>query len=187
MTQSIQKLLILVLAAGFCVMLGVTVKERITNPSLMQEIPLAQPQSSGQTEESPLARLMREMGEQPNNPEILMELSVQLIAQGNLEQAQILLERTRVLDVNNADVPYYQGYIAYQLKDYAKAAHLMEESLAMKDRAEVHYSLGSIYRYFLKDTPKALLHWQQGLQSMDLTEPQKTQLQNEISKAQQAD
>lgn len=182
MNDTVKKVVMGLLAAGIVLMVGVTVVERLSNPSLVQptNIP-AQPQAA--RDENPLARLMRQAGEEPNNAAIQVELAMLLLGQGNVEEAQTFLNRARVLDVNNPDVPYLLGYIANFNKHYDDAAKLMEESLALADRAEVRYSVGIIYQYYLKDTEKAVEHWKKGLVSGDANEAQLKQIQLEIDKA----
>lgn len=182
MNDTVKKVVMGLLAAGIVLMVGVTVVERLSNPSLVQptNIP-TQPQAA--RDENPLARLMRQAGEEPNNAAIQVELAMLLLGQGNVEEAQTFLNRARVLDVNNPDVPYLLGYIANFNKHYDDAAKLMEESLALADRAEVRYSVGIIYQYYLKDTKKAVEHWKKGLVSGDANEAQLKQIQLEIDKA----
>lgn len=182
MNGTVKMVVMGLMAVGILLMVGVTVFERLANPSLVQptNIP-AQPQAA--RDESPLARLMRQAGEEPNNASIQVELAMLLLGQGNVEEAQTFLDRARVLDVNNPDVPYLLGYIANFNKHYEDAARLMEESLALADRAEVRYSVGIIYQYYLKNTEKAVEHWKKGLVAGDANMAQLKQIQQEIDKA----
>ena len=131
-----------------------------------------------------MAQLMRKAGDNPDDPQVQLQLAIMLLQEGNLDEAEVFLNKAQVLDVNNADVPYLKGYIANVRKDYPKAASLMEESLKLQDRVEVRTSAGTLYRYYLNDIPKALAHWQKALENPNITPAQKAQIEAEITKAQ---
>ena len=184
MNSTAKKMVMGLLAVGIVLMVGVTVMERLANPSLVKpgnSPSAAQPQAA--TDESPLARLMRQAGEEPDNAAIQLELAMLLLSQGKTEQAQTFLDRARVLDVNNPDVPYLLGYIANSNQHYDEAARFMEESLALADRPEVRYSVGIIYQYHLKDTEKTVEHWTRGLALADANSTRHKQIRQEIDKA----
>ena len=72
--------IILLLGLSLLVMLGVTVKERISNPHLVTERPAA-PQGMGQ-EQSLLASLMQKVAAEPTNKDALMHLAEHLPGMG---------------------------------------------------------------------------------------------------------
>ncbi len=160
-------------------MLGTTVVQRLSSPGIVKErhAPAAVAQNSardmggmeGLDMDSGLGRLMREAGENPT-PDNLFATGRLLISQGSWNQAAIFLERARTMDVNNADIPYYLGYIAHQLGDHARAAVHMEESLALSNRAEVHLSTANILRYYVHDEAGAQQHLAAALTAPDCTE-----------------
>ncbi len=182
MNGTVKKVVMGLLAVGILLMVGVTVFERLDNPSLVHPTNIPAKRQAAR-DESPLARLMRQAGEEPNNAAIQVELAMLLLGQGKMDEAQTFLDRARVLDVNNPDVPYLLGYIANFNKHYEDAARLMEESLAIADRIEVRYSVGIIYQYYLKNTEKALEHWKKGLVAGDANKEKLKQIQQEIDKA----
>ncbi|MDO5536019.1 MAG: tetratricopeptide repeat protein [Desulfovibrionaceae bacterium] len=193
MNTTAQKILIVIVALGLALMLGTTVYQRLADPSLVTQgrtAPAGQASGvmpsdmpPGMDGDSEIGRLMRMAGEAPNNPDTLCELGVALISQGKYREAGTFLERARTMDVNNADIPYYLGYIAHQLKEHEKAVALMEESLAIKDRADVHFSTATILRYFLHDDDRALAHIRQGVAAPDCTEEQRALYTGELAKA----
>lgn len=131
-----------------------------------------------------MAQLMREAGNRPDDPALQLQLAIMLLQEGKTDEAEVFLDKAQVLDVNNPDVPYLKGYIANLRKDYPRAAALMEESLKLSDRVEVRLSAGTLYRYYLNDTPKALAHWQKALENPNITPAQKAQIDAEIAKTQ---
>lgn len=192
MNSTAQKLLILLVGLGLMLMLGTTVYQRLTSPSLVsQGVPKMAQQAAmdmggmpeGLNQDSELGRLMRMVGEQPNNPDMLMDLGVTLISQGKFQEAGMFLERARAMDVNNADIPYYLGYVAHKLNNHEQAVTLMEESLRLSNRAEVQFSVANVLRYFLHDEARALDHITQGLAAPDCTEQQRAQYSQQITSA----
>ena len=186
MNKTAQHILVAVLGAGLVLMVGITLMERLQNPSLVQHVAPVQHKQAAkpQDQESPMAQLMRKAGDNPDDPQVQLQLAIMLLQEGNLDEAEVFLNKAQVLDVNNADVPYLKGYIANVRKDYPKAASLMEESLKLQDRVEVRTSAGTLYRYYLNDIPKALAHWQKALENPNITPAQKAQIEAEITKAQ---
>ncbi len=183
--------LIITLALCLGLMVATVVWQRISSPSLVTHVsfqgmqqesmpPAAMPEDN----DSDMGRLMRMVGEDPDNIEKLAELGSALVAQGKYREAGLFLERARKLDPNDADVLYYLGYIAHQEGDTKKGAALMEESLKQQDRATVHFSLANMYRYYLKDEESAARHFSLGLKSPDCTEEQRTTIAKEMKKEQ---
>ncbi|MDO4839304.1 MAG: tetratricopeptide repeat protein [Desulfovibrionaceae bacterium] len=183
--------LIITLALCLGLMVATVVWQRISSPSLVTHVSFQgmqqesmPPASMPEDNDSDMGRLMRMVGEDPDNIEKLAELGSALVAQGKYREAGLFLERARKLDPNDADVLYYLGYIAHQEGDTQKGAALMEESLKQQDRATVHFSLANMYRYYLKDEESAARHFSLGLKSPDCTEEQRTTIAKEMKKEQ---
>ncbi len=183
--------LIITLALCLGLMVATVVWQRISSPSLVTHVSFQgmqqesmPPASMPEDNDSDMGRLMRMVGEDPDNIEKLAELGSALVAQGKYREAGLFLERARKLDPNDADVLYYLGYIAHQEGDTKKGAALMEESLKQQDRATVHFSLANMYRYYLKDEESAVRHFSLGLKSPDCTEEQRTTIAKEMKKEQ---
>lgn len=184
--------LIITLALCLGLMAYAVVSQRISNPSLVTHAaPHSAQQGTMPSQAMPedtggeMGRLMRMVGEDPDNVEKLAELGAALIAQEKYREAGLFLERARKLDPKNADVLYYLGYTAHQQGDPEKAAGLMEESLKQQDRAAVHFSLANIYRYYIRDEKRAVSHLRLGLESPDCTDEQRTAIAREMEKGQE--
>ncbi len=164
-------------ALGLALMLGATVWQRLASPELVRhaaQAPAPSMQSmpegmEGLDMDSAMGRLMREAGENPD-PDTLFRTGVALISQGSWPQAVVFLEHARTMDVNNPDIPYYLGYAAHQMQEHEKAAALMEESLALSNRAAVHVSLANILRYWLHDEKRAMEHFAAALEAPDCSD-----------------
>lgn len=184
--------LIITLALCLGLMVATVVFQRISSPSLVTHVSSQGMQQSdmppaGMPEESDsdMGRLMRMVGEDPDNIEKLVELGSALVAQGKYREAGLFLERARKLAPEDADVLYYLGYIAHQEGDTKKGAALMEDSLRQQDRATVHFSLANMYRYFLNDEESAARHFSLGLKSPDCTEELRSTIAREMNKEQE--
>ncbi len=185
MNSTEKKILILIAALGLLIMLGTTVYQRLSNPSLVshrhttaQKSPAGS--ASAPAEESETGRLMRLAGERPDDAGVQIKLGTTLIAQERYDEASVFLERASGLDINNADVAYYLGYIAHKKQDNEKAVSLMEESIRLDDRAEVRLNLAIIFAYYLKDKARAAAQLQAAMAAPDCTERVRAAAQAEL-------
>ncbi|MDO4840998.1 MAG: hypothetical protein Q3990_10050, partial [Desulfovibrionaceae bacterium] len=103
--------LIITLALCLGLMTITVISQRISNPSLVTHAAhqgaqqgtmpsAAMPEDNG----SEMGRLMRMVGDDPDNVEKLVELGTALVAQEKYREAGLFLERARKLDPRNADV-----------------------------------------------------------------------------------
>ena len=154
MNKTAQHILVAVLGAGLVLMVGITLMERLQNPSLVQHVAPVQHKQAAkpQAQESPMAQLMRQAGDNPDDPQVQLQLAIMLLQEGNLDEAEVFLDKVQVLDVNNADVPYLKGYIANVRKDYPKAASLMEESIGLIE-APCPVIIGADLKAYLRESP----------------------------------
>ena len=153
--------IILLLGLSLLVMLGVTVKERISNPHLVTERPAA-PQGMGQ-EQSLLASLMQKVAAEPTNKDALMHLAEHLMATQEWDAAATFAQRAVALDVNDPQPLYMLGVILHNQGKPQEAAATLEKVVVLRDDATVRYSLGVLYSYFLQQKDKGRAHWEAGL------------------------
>ena len=103
--------IILLLGLSLLVMLGVTIKERVSNPHLVTERPTA-PQGMGQ-EQNLLASLMQKVAAEPTNKDALMHLAEHLMATQEWDAAATFAQRAVALDVNDPQPLYMLGVILH--------------------------------------------------------------------------
>ena len=116
--------IILLLGLSLLVMLGVTIKERVSNPHLVTERPTA-PQGMGQ-EQNLLASLMQKVAAEPTNKDALMHLAEHLMATQEWDAAATFAQRAVALDVNDPQPLYMLGVILHnQGKPQEAAATLV--------------------------------------------------------------
>ena len=103
--------IILLLGLSLLVMLGVTIKERVSNPHRVTERPTA-PQGMGQ-EQNLLASLMQKVAAEPTNKDALMHLAEHLMATQEWDAAATFAQRAVALDVNDPQPLYMLGVILH--------------------------------------------------------------------------
>lgn len=182
MNTKAKHLLVIIIALGLLCMAAAVVYQRLTSPSLVtaghaggaQPSPAAAgAMPEGMGEDSEMGRLMRMVGDDPDNVQNITALGTALISQQKYREAGIFFERAHALDKENPRILYYLGYIAHQEGDHKKAAELMEEALSKENLATVHFSLANIYRWYLKDEALAQKHFRLGLEAPDCTDEER--------------
>lgn len=130
--------IILLLGLSLLVMLGVTIKERVSNPHLVTERPTA-PQGMGQ-EQNLLASLMQKVAAEPTNKDALMHLAEHLMATQEWDAAATFAQRAVALDVNDPQPLYMLGVILHNQGKPQEAAATLEKVVALRDDATVRYA-----------------------------------------------
>ena len=175
MTDTRRKGFIIYLFAGILAMLAVTLYARLTEPSLVQHSHTqAVPAQENTMPQSEIGRLMLSAA--------LIALGSELIRNGELQSARTFLERAETADVNNPDPSYLLGYISHLEKKEDEAIRYMEKSLAIKEQPAVHYSIGTIYCYFLNQKDRAIEHWNRALAMPECSDVQKKLIGAELRK-----
>lgn len=183
MTDTRRKGFIVCLFAGILAMLAVTLYARLTEPSLVQHSHTqAAPAQKNTMPQSEIGRLMLSLQENPNDPAALIALGSELIRNGELQSARTFLERAETADVNNPDPSYLLGYISHLEKKEDEAILYMEKSLSIKEQPAVHYSIGTIYCYFLNQKDRARDHWNRALAMPGCSDVQKKLIEAELRK-----
>ena len=172
--------LYLLLGLSLLVMLGVTIKERVSNPHLVTERPTA-PQGMGQ-EQNLLASLMQKVAAEPTNKDALMHLAEHLMATQEWDAAATFAQRAVALDVNDPQPLYMLGVILHNQGKPQEAAATLEKVVALRDDATVRYSLGVLYSYFLQQKDKGRAHWEAGLKDPKISPEMRQAIEEELKK-----
>ena len=147
--------IILLLGLSLLVMLGVTIKERVSNPHLVTERPTA-PQGMGQEQN--------------------------LMATQEWDAAATFAQRAVALDVNDPQPLYMLGVILHNQGKPQEAAATLEKVVALRDDATVRYSLGVLYSYFLQQKDKGRAHWEAGLKDPKISPEMRQAIEEELKK-----
>lgn len=100
--------------------------------------------------------------ENPADEKALAAVTELFLTHNEIEGAEVLLQKGIVSAPNNAMLPFFYGQVllAPENPRYEKAAEQWERALFLQDSAELHYSLGMLYRYQLDKENLAKEHFQ---------------------------
>lgn len=182
-----QKALLVFVALGLVVMLGISLVDRLRNPDLVVATRAGTPDMGGgaaqQGMNADIAKLMEHLRDKPNDVEALMHLSEHLVNEQNWEAAETFIRRAVVADPQNTQPMYLLGVVQHNMGQHKEAAESLERVLRLKDEASVRYSLGVLYIYYLNDTPSGVKHLSAGLNDPKAPEALKKSLREELEKA----
>ena len=178
------RILIILLAAAFCLMLFTSLKARFQNPHLtvaarpQQGMPAGEAGEDAQT----VGKLMRQVAENPQDLGALIHLIEHLVTAQNWDAAETFAQRAVTMDVGNSKPLYLLGVIQHNQGRHKEAAEALERVVKIKDEASVRYSLGVLYIYFLEDPKRGVEHLRAGLKDTTASEELKVAMQQEIEK-----
>ena len=179
-----RRLLMLALMAGFLVMLGTAVWQRLSEPELVQKVAHVSAQHS-QEEMAAVGRLMEQVSRDPTNMDGLLALTNALIKMENWDTAETFARRAIELDGKDPRPLHLLGVIQHNAGQHADAARTLEAVIALKDDASVRYSLGVLYIYYLNDKERGLAQLRAGLALPGISDSLKKHLESELKKGEQ--
>lgn len=98
--------------------------------------------------------------ENPSDETALASITEIFLAHNEAKGAEILLQKGIVAAPNSAMLPFLYGQVLAQNSEYEKTAEQWERALSLQESAELHYSLGMLYRYQLNKEDAAKEHFQ---------------------------
>ena len=178
------RILIILLAAAFAIMLFASLKARIQNPHLTVAARPQQGMAGGEAGEDAqtVGKLMREVAENPQNLGALVHLIEHLVTAQNWDAAETFAQRAVTMDVSNPKPLYLLGVIQHNQGRNKEAAESLERVVKIKDEASVRYSLGVLYIYFLEDPKRGVEHLRAGLNDATASAELKAVIQEELEK-----
>jgi|GEM_PF-491831 len=94
-----------------------------------------------------ISELMRNMGEKPNDPKILLELGERFMAINSFEKAATFFTRALVSEPGNVETLDHLSMCMYELGRYQEAADFTLQIVALeKDNAQAHLNLGVLHK-----------------------------------------
>lgn len=96
----------------------------------------------------------------PNNETALAAVAEIFLTHNETEGAETLLQQGIIAAPNNAVFPFLYGQVFAKNSQFDKTAEQWERALSLQDSAELHYSLGMLYRYQLNKDSLAKEHFQ---------------------------
>lgn len=96
----------------------------------------------------------------PSNETALIAVTEIFLTHNETQGAEALLQQGIIAAPNNAMFPFLYGQVFAQNSQFDKTAEQWERALSLQDSAELHYSLGMLYRYQLDREALAKDHFQ---------------------------
>ena len=173
--------LILFLALGFGAMLFTALAGNFKNSQPMREAPAPTAGMPAGMERN-IGALMQRLAQEPNNADLLVELTEALVAAQNWDAAETFAKRGAALNAQDQRPLYLLGVILHNKKQHKEAAEAFEKAIAIKSTGPLHYSLGVLHTYFLNDPQHGLEHFTIALNSPDADEELKQAIRQELGK-----
>lgn len=107
-----------------------------------------------------LEHTLAALQENPSDETALASVTEIFLAHNEAKGAEMLLQKGIVSAPNNAMLPFLYGQVLAQNSQYEQTAEQWERALSLQDSAELHYSLGMLYRYQLDKEDLAKEHFQ---------------------------
>lgn len=143
------------------------------------------PQGMDQAQMNGLMALMQRLEKDPNDLEALSNLAGHFLHLEDYPRAESFALRA-VMAAKGADaaMPLYMlSMTQHSQGRHKEAAESLQKSLAAKDDAETRYSLGILYRYFLKDDAKGRAELEKVLAAPGVTDALKQQVEQELGRS----
>ncbi|MDR1777171.1 MAG: tetratricopeptide repeat protein [Desulfovibrio sp.] len=171
--------LVIFLALSFSAMLLASLSG---NFQPARQTPRTEPAASNAAMERDIGLLMQRASREPNNLEVLTELTEALIAARNWDAAETFAKRAVTLDTRDQRPHYLLGVILHNKGQHREAAESMKSALAVRETAPLHYSLGVLYTYFLNEEEHGREHFAAALNLPDADEELKQAIRQELDK-----
>lgn len=107
-----------------------------------------------------LEHTLAALKENPSDETALTSITEIFLAHNEIKGAEILLQQGIISAPGNAMLPFLYGQVLAQDSQYEKTAEQWERALSLESSAELHYSLGMLYRYQLDKENLAKKHFQ---------------------------
>lgn len=96
----------------------------------------------------------------PSDETALTSITELFLAHNEIQGAEVLLQKGIVAAPANAMLPFLYGQVLAHNSQYDETAKQWERALSLESSAELHYSLGMLYRYQLDKEDLAREHFQ---------------------------
>lgn len=107
-----------------------------------------------------LEHTLATLQENPSDETALTSITEIFLTHNEAKGAEILLQKGIVSAPRSAMLPFLYGQVLAQNSQYEQTAEQWERALSLQESAELHYSLGMLYRYQLDKENQAKEHFQ---------------------------
>lgn len=158
------KLTVALAAIGLVAMFASSVIHRLESPSrkefLRQPTQASQQGMPGQQQDmSDMGKLMAALRENPEDPQVNLDIARAFLRMQEAERAEVFLQRALQADPNNIEALRLLAMTAFRAQQHEKAAQALMRLLAKRpDDAGAHFNLAVLYSHYLNDAQKAEFH-----------------------------
>lgn len=185
--------LMVTLGVAFATMLVASIFQRFAHPDLTitrftnMERSEQKEQATAQETESmgAIGKLMREVAQNPQNGEALLQLVESLMAIGQWQSAENFAQKALAPGspvAQNPKAMYLLALVHHNKGEHEQAAELLEKLLAKNDNPSARYSLGILYIHYLHNPQKGAEQLRKGLESTDASPSLKNAMADELVK-----
>jgi tetratricopeptide (TPR) repeat protein len=148
------------IALGFAGMALVSVLQRLERPELIvpaggRDMPAAGRDEAPADE---IGGLMRKAAQDPGDADSMIRLAEHFMAEQNWEAAETFLRRAVTAVPAEPRPLYLLGITLHNGGKHAEAADCLERVVSLRDEPSVRYSLGVLYRHYLRDAARGAAH-----------------------------
>lgn len=189
-----RRLVACAMGVGLVLMLGSAMSYLVEHPGLIVHqqqggaagsAPQGMPGApTADSQNAALMALMERLQKNPQDTEALLNLAGHFLHTDDYARAEnFAMRAVMAAQGEAAAMPLYMLSMAQHSQGrHQEAAASLEKSLALKEDAETRYSLGILYRYFLKDEERGRAELQKALAAPGVTEALKKQVDSELNK-----
>lgn len=186
--NSSHSILLAFMAAGLLAMLGTSLWQRFSHPSLTVHRfeQRAERPASDMGDMGGIGQLMQTVSRNPSDMAALLKLIESLMAMGQWDGAENFAQKAMAIDPgsdSNRRAMYLLAVIHHNKGNHAQAADLLEKLLEQGENPSARYSLGILYLHFLDRRDAGLEQLRKGLEAPDLPPGLAEAIAGELDKA----
>lgn len=182
-----KKLVLALIGVSLCAMLAASFVYRTKNPNLTEQ---GKPQTAAPAQqmdsadehgaEDELTHLMALMKEDPNNLDVLKQITDFFIRNKDFGRAGFFAQKALIAAPSDPQVLYMNGIVQFNQGKSQEAVQTFETLITINDDPSARYNLGIIYKHFLKQPEKAKVHFEALLTHSKADEALKKRAQAEL-------
>lgn len=181
-----KKLVLALIGLSLCAILATSFAYRTSHPNLTEpgrqqaSSPMPSGAAGADSGADELTHLMALMKEDPNNVDVLKQLTDFFIRKHDWGRASFFVQKAQVAAPSDPQVLYMNGIILFNEEKPAEAVEVFETLLSLEDDPSARYNLGIIYKHFLKQPEKAKTHFEALLVNPKADDELKQRAQSEL-------
>lgn len=185
-SKSSHKFMLAFMAACLMVMLGASLWQRFSHPSLTVHRFDQRVEATENNGMGGIGQLMQTVSRNPTDMGAILQLVESLMAMGQWESAENFAQKAMAIDPGsdgNRRAMYLLAVIHHNQGRHSQAADLLEKLLEQGENPSARYSLGILYLHYLDKRDAGLEQLRKGLEAPDLPPGLAEAISGELDKA----